>query len=392
MSWKKIRAKYDGTCASCHGKIKRGEEVYWNPETHVVTHLGCWTETTEPEPPKPTDEIPIVQTEEEPPVNAKSQLTEVIKYLITVNPEKANDIEWLTRKSLEIKPADYRGARKANVAYIIKQMNGEIKPYRTPDRETFFIPSGNEVEAIEYSIRNVKNTLLVGPTACGKTTLIEVIAKKKGKKIYTVSCDIELDKSELVGHYEVKDGSTVWVEGIVPFCMKNGHWLVFDEINAAKPEVLTVLNSALDHRRRLIIKEHENEVVEAHPDYRVFATMNPNYIGMMELNEAFRRRFQVVIKMDYLETRKEKKLLMRKTGIDKNMADILVKIANDSRVMHEKGRLSKPLSTAHIIEMADMIMDGFEPRVAATFTLNTGDDNEEQIDIMNIVKNYFGGG
>lgn len=71
---------------------------------------------------------------------------------------------------------------------------------------------------------------------------------------------------ELCGHYTADDKSTGlrWIDGILPEAMKNGYWLCLDEINAALPEILFVLQSVLDDDKFLVLPEHENEVIKQH--------------------------------------------------------------------------------------------------------------------------------
>lgn len=253
-----------------------------------------------------------------------------------------------------------------------------------------FVETDNEIKEIVYAIQNRKNVLLIGPTGCGKTFLIEELARTYGKKLYTVNCDIELDKSEVLGKYEVKDGKTVWVQGILPQAMSEGAWIVYDEVNMSKPEVFSSSHSAFDHRRQLTIKEHQNEMISAHPEFRVFATMNPEYAGTLELNYAFRRRFEIIIKMDYLNPEDETKLVVKMTQITEDEAKKLVSIGTDTRKMYREGKLTHPVSTAHLLEFARMLkFNGFKPLECARVTLNICDEAGEMEDVLNVVRNYF---
>jgi nitric oxide reductase NorQ protein len=172
--------------------------------------------------------------------------------------------------------------------------------------------------------------------------------------------------------------------------MENGDWVVLDEINMARPEVVSVLHQVLDHRRALTIKEHNNEEVKAHPDFRVFGTMNPEYAGTAELNYAFRRRFELIISMNYLSPAKEKKLIMGRTDLRPDLAEKCVKLANDTRKLKKDGKLNYPLSTAHILEFSSMLKsNAFAPLDCARVTLNVSDDIAENEDVMNCVKSYF---
>lgn len=74
--------------------------------------------------------------------------------------------------------------------------------------------------------------------------------------------------------------------------MREGHWIILDELNLAPSEVLEALNRVLDDNRELFIPETQ-ETVKAHPNFVLFATQNPPglYGGRKVLSRAFRNRF-----------------------------------------------------------------------------------------------------
>ena len=266
---------------------------------------------------------------------------------------------------------------------------------KTPETVgTDFVESSQEIAKVVYGIRNKKNILLNGPTGCGKSFLVEELARVEGKKLWTVNCDVELDKTELVGHYEAiaNEGLSVteWIKGIITLAMENGDWLVLDEVNMARPEVLSVLHQVLDHRKTLTVKEHGCEEIKPHEDFRVFATMNPDYAGTAELNAAFRRRFEVILDMDYLTPARERKLIMDRTGVELDNAEKLVSIGVDTRKLQKEGKINTPVSTAHLLEFAYLLKEGiFDPLECAKITLNISDDGDEKQDVLNVVKSYF---
>lgn len=261
--------------------------------------------------------------------------------------------------------------------------------------KTSFVETDKEVEKLVYSIEHGKNSLLIGPSGCGKSFLVEEVAIAFGKKLWTVNCDVELDKTELVGHYEIVtdekgDTKMLWVDGILPMAMKRGDWIVLDEVNMARPEVMSVMHAALDHRRTLTLKEHGNEEVVAHKDFRIFGSMNPNYIGTGVLNFAFRRRWHIIIEMDYLPQDDERRLLKDRTGINDDIAYKCVRIAKDSRKMHADAKHDVSISTAHLLEFAELLKTGlFSPIDCAKLAFCLEDDEGTMQDILNIVRSYF---
>ena len=50
--------------------------------------------------------------------------------------------------------------------------------------------------------------------------------------------------------------------------MREGHWVILDELNLAPTDILEALNRVLDDNRELFITETQ-EVVRAHPRYEI---------------------------------------------------------------------------------------------------------------------------
>jgi midasin len=76
--------------------------------------------------------------------------------------------------------------------------------------------------------------------------------------------------------------------------MKKGQWLLLDEMNLAEPQILERINSLLDDDRNIVLREHDGEIVVPHPDFRLFATMNPvEYQGRKAMSPAFMNRWRI---------------------------------------------------------------------------------------------------
>ncbi|CAG7947709.1 unnamed protein product [Penicillium nalgiovense] len=135
--------------------------------------------------------------------------------------------------------------------------------------------------------------LLQGPTSAGKTSMIEYLAKVSGNKFVRINNHEHTDLQEYLGSYvSTDDGSLRYQEGVLVEALRNGYWIVLDELNLAPSDVLEALNRLLDDNRELFIPETQ-EVVHPHPNFMLFATQNPAglYGGRKVLSRAFRNRF-----------------------------------------------------------------------------------------------------
>ncbi|KAH1602103.1 hypothetical protein KXX34_002192 [Aspergillus fumigatus] len=135
--------------------------------------------------------------------------------------------------------------------------------------------------------------LLQGPTSAGKTSMIEYLAKVSGNKFVRINNHEHTDLQEYLGSYVSGDDGTLrYQEGVLVEALRNGYWIVLDELNLAPSDVLEALNRLLDDNRELFIPETQ-EVVHPHPNFMLFATQNPAglYGGRKVLSRAFRNRF-----------------------------------------------------------------------------------------------------
>ena len=135
--------------------------------------------------------------------------------------------------------------------------------------------------------------LLQGPTSSGKTSMVQYLAQSTGHRFVRINNHEHTDIQEYLGCY-VSDtnGNLIFQEGILVEAVRNGYWVVLDELNLAPSEVLEALNRLLDDNRELFIPETQ-EVIKPHPHFMLFATQNPPgaYGGRKVLSRAFRNRF-----------------------------------------------------------------------------------------------------
>ncbi|KAK0622968.1 hypothetical protein B0T14DRAFT_476182 [Immersiella caudata] len=135
--------------------------------------------------------------------------------------------------------------------------------------------------------------LIQGPTSSGKTSMIEYLANYTGNKFVRINNHEHTDLQEYLGTYvSDSEGKLKFQEGLLVQAMREGSWIVLDELNLAPTDVLEALNRLLDDNRELLIPETQ-EVVRPAENFCLFATQNPPglYGGRKVLSRAFRNRF-----------------------------------------------------------------------------------------------------
>ncbi|KAF6211669.1 hypothetical protein GE061_012182 [Apolygus lucorum] len=176
--------------------------------------------------------------------------------------------------------------------------------------------------------------LIQGETSVGKTSLITYLARAAGHKCYRINNHQHTDLQEYVGTYcaDPATGSLVFREGVLVEAMRNGHWIILDELNLAPSEVLEALNRVLDDNRELFITETQ-VTVKAHPSFRLFATQNPPglYGGRKMLSRAFRNRF-VELHFDEIPPPELENILQHRCNMPLSYCKKLVAVMLDLQV------------------------------------------------------------
>ena len=227
---------------------------------------------------------------------------------------------------------------------------------------TYYHPIGKEVDVFEHSYKNKLPFLLKGPTGTGKSRFIEHMANNLGKELITIACHEETSSTDLVGRFIIKGAEAVWLDGPLTTAVKKGAIIYLDEIAEARPDVIVAIHSLTDHRRELYI-DKLGETIKAHEDFMLVASFNPGYQkGFKELKPSTKQRF-VAMSFTYPIEKIETEIVIKETGVDKDIAKKLVNIANKVRNLTELG-LTETVSTRLLVDAAKLINSGLPKRLS----------------------------
>lgn len=210
------------------------------------------------------------------------------------------------------------------------------------------------IEMLDLAAKNDMPALIIGDTGTGKTTVVKHLAEQAKAKWVRFNLTGETTVDDFVGKWTLKEGETVWNDGILLQAMKQGKWLIVDEINVALPEILFVLHSLLDDDKYIVVPNNNGEIVKPVKGFRFFATMNPvdEYAGTKDLNKAFKSRFNIIAYMNYPADTIEQKVLVDKTGLDAGSAVQMVAIANKIRDAKKADEVFYTCSTRDLMQWA----------------------------------------
>ena len=213
---------------------------------------------------------------------------------------------------------------KSKKLKILPDKKGEflVSPIKgfIPNKDTYYVILGL-AEGHIY---------IYGETGLGKTESVYYLAGLLRKNIREINMSGEISRDNFVGYLTALNGNVFFQEGILIDCMRNGYWLLVDEIDYAVPAVLSVLNNVLQNGFYTIPETKEKVV--AHPNFRLIATANTagmgdntgHYTGTNVLNSALMDRFESIIHVVFPEDKLLKKILIDTTGLDD--IDLLTKV------------------------------------------------------------------
>ena len=182
--------------------------------------------------------------------------------------------------------------------------------------------------------------LLQGPTSSGKTSMIEYLAKISGNKFVRVNNHEHTDIQEYLGTYVSQpDGSLEYQDGVLVSALKEGSWIVLDELNLAPTDVLEALNRLLDDNKELFVPETQ-EIIRPHENFMLFATQNPpgSYGGRKVLSRALRNRF-LELNFDDIPEEELETILKERCRIAPSFCTRIVSVYKKLSVIRQKGRL-----------------------------------------------------
>ncbi|KNC81071.1 hypothetical protein SARC_06594 [Sphaeroforma arctica JP610] len=179
--------------------------------------------------------------------------------------------------------------------------------------------------------------LLEGSPGVGKTSLVTAVAKAAGYPLVRINLSDQTDIMDLFGSDLPVEGGQggefAWRDGPFLEAMKNGKWILLDELNLASQSVLEGLNACLDHRGVVYIPELDRSF-ECKAPLRVFACQNPlaQGGGRKGLPKSFLNRFTRVYveELDATDLRTIAKSMF--PHIDQDIIDSMISF--NSRLHH----------------------------------------------------------
>ena len=221
--------------------------------------------------------------------------------------------------------------------------------------------------AILVGLIHNKRTLVTGLHGAGKSSHIEQVAARLNWPCMRINLDGHISRSDLIGKDAIKieQGKqiTQFEPGIIPWSIQRPILLVLDEYDAARPEVLFVLQRMMESEGKLTLID-QHRVIDPHPQFRLMATANTvglgDYSGLYHgthlLNQGQMDRWNIVVRLDYMQESEELSMLLAKIPSLSKEAVLLkqmVILANMTRTAFLAGDVSTLMSPRTVLQWAE---------------------------------------
>lgn len=218
------------------------------------------------------------------------------------------------------------------------------------------------------SVMRGRNILLTGPTGCGKSQTAFAVAKSLDRPLFYMNLGATQDpRGALIGntHFSKDSGTFFSESAFVKAIQTENTVVVLDEISRAHPEAWNILMTVLDPNQRYLRLDEAvgTPTIKVADGVSFVGTANigSEYTATRVMDRALLDRF-VIAEIPFLNAPEEKGLIhMSYPELNDQQISDLAEIASSTRqeIRSESAKISTPISTRSVMEMAGLMSDGF---------------------------------
>lgn len=218
--------------------------------------------------------------------------------------------------------------------------------------------------AWEKALAGVDGLYLIGPTGCGKSTLITQVFNRLNRPLIKIEGNPDVEFLDLVSSRDFVDGDTITVDGPLTQAMRYGVPVLIDEVDKFDPSTSSAIQKAVEDDPQVTVIENGNEVVKAKDGFKVIATGNSAgkgdstglYAGVNRQNEATLDRFMVT-QVGYPTKDQERPILESvASSLPEWIREAMLDVAAEIRALYqgeaEGPQIEMPLSTRSLCRWA----------------------------------------
>lgn len=206
------------------------------------------------------------------------------KYLALIEAKRMSNFTKLPVISKSPRARKVVVVEQTDLCPLVTSVCGVLVPNLLEKRQTeasdndAFVPTTSSVSVLRELAENVQNNrpvMLYGKAGAGKTFLISQLARFMSYQdsIVKIHLGEQTDAKLLLGTYTSgeKPGTFQWRLGVLTTAVKEGKWVVIEDIDKAPTEVLSVLLTLLEKRELTI--PSRGEVIRAKSGFQLISTV-----------------------------------------------------------------------------------------------------------------------
>ncbi|KAK7809871.1 hypothetical protein U0070_007727 [Myodes glareolus] len=282
----------------------------------------------------------------------KLKMAEIIGSKLNISKKKAEFFCKLYKPEIVINELDVQVGR----VRLLRKQSEAVHVQKKKSTFAATRPSSVLLEQLAVCVSQGEPVLLVGETGTGKTSAVQHLAHATGHRLRVVNMNQQSDTADLLGGFKPVDHKLIWLPlrdtfeelfvqtfskkqnftflGHIQTCyrqkrwhdllrlmqhvqksaiakegresqpaqaIKKGEWILLDEINLAAPETLECLSGLLEGSSGslVLLDRGDTEPLVRHPDFRLFACMNPaTDVGKRNLPPGIRNSFYTALRKE----------------------------------------------------------------------------------------------
>jgi MoxR-like ATPase len=260
-----------------------------------------------------------------------------------------------------------------------------------------------------WAVIRGKNILFIGPTRSGKTKAAKSVAKvyEGNRPFFYFNLGSTQDaRATLVGNttFKKEEGTVFHPSEFVRAISTPNAIILLDELSRGHHDAWNILMPVLDSTQKYIrLDEAEDSaIVTVAEGVSFIATANigNEYTATRVMDKALTSRFPVIVEMKILSAKQENTLLHilfpTANTEQKDKFNLITKISEETKLAcrAENPKVNTFITTDAVLEMANLVMDGFELHEIAEMTIyplysEDGGQDCERLFIKQLTQKYI---
>lgn len=183
----------------------------------------------------------------------------------------------------------------SNQNSVTKDIEMSARPVHISTDPNILKHKHQKFQEVLTDIKCGNSPMLIGPAGSGKSTLLEQVACELQLPYYAMSVNEQTSEYNIIGY---NNANGQYVGTAFRDAFEFGGIFSFEEIDAANPNVFTVINNAMSQGNYLF---PDRKFIKKHPDFHMVASANTfgagaslQYIGRNRMDAATIDRFSYV--------------------------------------------------------------------------------------------------